>query len=78
MFLLYGVVQILQAVVLGFLNIMCHVSKNYFMNNLALSSEELTRQATHRIIIVTSMPIPEASCHAETKKGSTWTNVEGK
>ena len=37
MLLHYGVVQILQAVAPDFLNIMCHVSKNYFMNNLGLS-----------------------------------------
>ena len=38
MFLLYGVVQILQAVAPDFLNIMCHVSENYFMNNLDYAS----------------------------------------
>ena len=37
MLLHYGVVQILQAVAPDFLNIMCHVSKNYFMNNFGLS-----------------------------------------
>ena len=37
MFLLYGVVQILQAVAPDFRNIMCHVSKNHFMNNFGLS-----------------------------------------
>ena len=37
MFLLYGVVQILQSVAPDFLNIMCHVSKNYVMNNFGLS-----------------------------------------
>ena len=37
MFLLYGVVQILQAVAPDFLNIMCHLSKNHFMNNFGLS-----------------------------------------
>ena len=34
MFLLYGVVQILQAVAPDFRSIMCHVSRNYFMNNI--------------------------------------------
>ena len=37
MFLLYGVVQILQAVAPDFRSIMCHVSKKYFMNNFGLS-----------------------------------------
>ena len=37
MLLHYGVVQILQAVAPDFLNIMCHVSKNHFMNNFGLS-----------------------------------------
>ena len=38
MLLHYGVVQILQAVAPDFLNIMCHVSKNHFMNNFGLSN----------------------------------------
>ena len=37
MLLHYGVVQILQAVAPDFLNIMCHASKNHFMNNFGLS-----------------------------------------
>ena len=37
MLLHYGVVQILQAVAPDFLNIMCHMSKNHFMNNFGLS-----------------------------------------
>ena len=36
MLLLYGDVQILQAVAPDFLNIMCHVSKNYFMNTFTI------------------------------------------
>ena len=39
MFLLYGVVQISP----DFLNIMCHVSKNYFMNNLDYASAVKSR-----------------------------------
>ena len=35
--MLYRVVQILQAVAPDFLNIMCHVPKNHFMNNFGLS-----------------------------------------
>ena len=42
--------------------------------------EEDTRQQDKQLIesYLSRMSIPETSCHAETGKGSTWTNVEGK
>ena len=42
--------------------------------------EEDTRQQDKQLIesYLSLMSIPETSFHAETGKGSTWTNVEGK